>query len=176
MAESEHFQHYTLPWLNSSRFWVATGGNHDPVLKTVEHDKIITNGFCETPIGRVYLDSSTLLTGWPFAQTEDELFERYKNISNVDILVTHQPPYGILDRTTYGESCGSHALRDLVERLKPRVHVFGHIHEAFGSVAKKLSKKHDTLFVNCSITTEKYELRRHFPQILDKYEVALCDF
>lgn len=176
LAENEQFQQSTLPWLNSAKYWIATPGNHDPVLKSYEHDQIITNGYCDTPIGRVYLDPSTLLIDWPFGKTEDELFEQYKNIHDVDILVTHQPPYGILDRAVSGESCGSHALLDLVERLKPRIHVFGHIHEGFGYVAKKLSTKHETLFVNCSITTEKYQLRRHFPQLQDRYELSLCEF
>lgn len=50
----------------------------------------------------------------------------------VDILVTHEPPFGILDQTNKGVHAGSPALLRLVEVMKPRVHIFGHIHEGHG--------------------------------------------
>jgi Icc-related predicted phosphoesterase len=48
------------------------------------------------------------------------------------ILVTHSPPYGILDRSFLGRHVGSRALRRLVGARSPLVHLFGHAHEAFG--------------------------------------------
>lgn len=48
---------------------------------------------------------------------------------NVDVLVTHCPPRGHLDRLQLG--C-VHLLRE-VWRVRPRVHVFGHIHEGMGA-------------------------------------------
>ena len=48
----------------------------------------------------------------------------------IDILITHGPPLG------HGDLCSSHQragcldlLRDIQERVKPKYHVFGHIHE-----------------------------------------------
>ncbi len=52
--------------------------------------------------------------------------------SGTDILVTHGPPLGILDATARGESVGCADLLDAVRRLRPRLHVFGHIHEGYG--------------------------------------------
>ncbi|MEQ1503619.1 MAG: metallophosphatase domain-containing protein [Myxococcota bacterium] len=49
-----------------------------------------------------------------------------------DLLVTHGPPHGILDQCFDGRSVGDEALRDAVLRIRPRLHVFGHIHEAYG--------------------------------------------
>jgi predicted phosphodiesterase len=61
-----------------------------------------------------------------------------------DVLVTHGPPHGVLDRvggvvprlmaaaTGGREHVGCEELRDAVLRLRPRVHVFGHIHEGYG--------------------------------------------
>jgi Icc-related predicted phosphoesterase len=54
----------------------------------------------------------------------------------VDIMITHGPPMGILDRTLRHEDVGCEHLRRAVERVRPRLHVFGHIHEAWGGVKK----------------------------------------
>jgi Icc-related predicted phosphoesterase len=48
----------------------------------------------------------------------------------VDVLVTHGPPYGILDVTYENLTVGCEELAIAVkDRIKPRLHVFGHIHE-----------------------------------------------
>jgi Icc-related predicted phosphoesterase len=61
-----------------------------------------------------------------------------------DILITHGPPHGILDRvggplprlmagvTGRLAHVGCEELRVAVFRLRPRLHVFGHIHECYG--------------------------------------------
>jgi predicted phosphodiesterase len=50
----------------------------------------------------------------------------------LDLLVTHGPPHGILDRMVLGAHVGDEALREVVLERAPRLHVFGHIHEAHG--------------------------------------------
>ncbi|GBF08314.1 conserved hypothetical protein [Aeropyrum pernix] len=50
----------------------------------------------------------------------------------VDVLLTHHPPHGVLDTTFAGVRAGLHDLRSLVDSLKPRAHLFGHIHESPG--------------------------------------------
>jgi Icc-related predicted phosphoesterase len=75
---------------------------------------------------------------------------------NTDILVTHGPPRDILDHTRYEFRVGCEHLRDAVERIKPKLHVFGHIHEGYGIDIQ--SYPHDnftspikqTTFVNCA--------------------------
>lgn len=72
--------------------------------------------------------------------------------TDTDILITHQPPYGILDHSAnihYGDL----QLLDIVLKTKPRYHLFGHIHGAYG-----IEKSEQTTFVNASILSEKYEL------------------
>ncbi|RMD41270.1 hypothetical protein DV735_g3873, partial [Chaetothyriales sp. CBS 134920] len=54
----------------------------------------------------------------------------------VDIMLTHGPPHAILDRTFRDEDAGCTHLRRAVEWAKPRLHCFGHIHEAWGSVSR----------------------------------------
>ena len=52
----------------------------------------------------------------------------------IDIMLTHGPPKNILDKTDFGEEhVGCPHLRRAVERCKPRVHCFGHIHEGWGA-------------------------------------------
>lgn len=52
----------------------------------------------------------------------------------IDIMLTHGPPMNILDQTHYGEEhVGCAHLRRAVERCKPRLHCFGHIHEGWGA-------------------------------------------
>lgn len=68
-----------------------------------------------------------------------------------DVLVTHAPPHGILDRCYDDAVVGCEDLRAAVERLRPRIHVFGHIHEGYGT--QRLGA---TLFINASICTLRY--------------------
>ena len=48
-------------------------------------------------------------------------------------MLTHGPPQGILDQTYKSESVGCEFLRNAVERVRPRLHCFGHIHESWGA-------------------------------------------
>ncbi|KAG5642908.1 hypothetical protein DXG03_001915, partial [Asterophora parasitica] len=50
-----------------------------------------------------------------------------------DILLTHGPPARIFDRTRIGDLVGCEALRARLPELRPRLNVFGHIHEARGA-------------------------------------------
>ncbi|CRG90303.1 hypothetical protein PISL3812_07346 [Talaromyces islandicus] len=52
----------------------------------------------------------------------------------VDIMLTHGPPLGILDTVEHGEKVGCEHLLRACGRARPRLHVFGHIHEGFGAV------------------------------------------
>jgi Icc-related predicted phosphoesterase len=80
------------------------------------------------------------------------LREKWNKIPrDTDVLVTHGPPMGVLDLNYDGEHVGCADLRDVVERVKPRLHVFGHIHGDYGQA--KLGR---TLFVNASICDEAY--------------------
>ncbi|KAK4947640.1 hypothetical protein LTR10_013586 [Elasticomyces elasticus] len=55
----------------------------------------------------------------------------------IDIMLTHGPPQGILDLTSTNEPVGCEHLRRAVERCRPRIHCFGHIHESWGAVVKR---------------------------------------
>lgn len=65
-------------------------------------------------------------------ETHDESEALWKTCPKVDVLVTHAPPYGILD-ISRGKHLGNEEMRIAVEDwIKPRYHIFGHIHESAG--------------------------------------------
>jgi len=72
--------------------------------------------------------------------------------TNTDILITHGPPYGQLD-TVVGQSehLGCELLSDKVKSLKPKIHVFGHIHTGYG-----YKFDGDTHYFNASVLNEQY--------------------
>lgn len=72
--------------------------------------------------------------------------------SDVDILITHGPPHGHLDYVDYSkENVGCELLRDRINIIKPKIHVFGHIHSSYGY-------KFDgtTHFFNAAVLDERY--------------------
>lgn len=73
--------------------------------------------------------------------------------ASIDVLVTHGPPFGIFDETIDEIRVGCEDLRIAVqERVKPRIHCFGHIHECGDSI----SEIDAITFVNCSYVDERY--------------------
>ena len=56
-------------------------------------------------------------------------------------MMTHGPPLGILDKTSHGEEVGCAHLARAVERCKPRLHCFGHIHESWGAQLRSWTTK-----------------------------------
>ena len=81
----------------------------------------------------------------------------------LDILVTHGPPHGILDRMFLGLHVGCADLRRRVEAIPPRLHVFGHIHEARGMMHGKGGRPR---FINAA-SSHLLPLRPHAPMIVD---------
>jgi Icc-related predicted phosphoesterase len=75
---------------------------------------------------------------------------------DTDVLITHGPPHLIRDMvprpwTLAVENVGCEELREAVFRIKPKVHVFGHIHEGRG-----FTKIEETLFINASCLDGSY--------------------
>lgn len=82
---------------------------------------------------------------------------------NTDVLITHAPPQGMFDecpawrpprrRGKNIEHAGCADLMEAVQRIEPRVHCFGHIHEGGG----KMRRVGKTTFVNASTCTRQYK-------------------
>lgn len=73
---------------------------------------------------------------------------------NLDVLISHGPPHGILDISIFNKvHCGCEELFRKVLEVKPRFHVFGHIHYYGG----RWESMGNTNFVNAAICDENYE-------------------
>jgi len=78
-----------------------------------------------------------------------------KNFDNLDILLCHQPPYGVLDKVGFkgapkhwlGKHAGSESILKYIEKKHPRYALCGHIHEAKGR--KKIGET-EVINLGCS--------------------------
>ena len=95
--------------------------------------------------------------GWAFNRDSEFRKKYWENLpEKIDILLTHCPPLSILDsfpvrNTLKILSVGDEYLLDAVKKVKPKYHVFGHIHESYGTLITK-----DTTFINASFVDEHY--------------------
>lgn len=103
---------------------------------------------------------------WAFNLPRGEaLREKWAKIpDDTDVLITHGPPQGILDRTYSGEAVGCADLLERIEAVRPALHVFGHIHEGAG-----ILEAGPTTFVNASTCTLAYEPKN--PAIVVDFDV-----
>lgn len=101
-----------------------------------------------SPVQPAFLD-------WAFNRKKGtEINKHWKLIpKDTDILITHGPPFGILDRTTSNSNAGCEMLLKKVNQIKPKLHVFGHIHEGYG-----MMEKGETIFANASSVNVNYQL------------------
>lgn len=94
--------------------------------------------------------------GWEFnlPRNSKELKQKWNNIPlDVDILLTHSPIYGFLDTSREGIHCGCEMLYERVSKIKPWIHAWGHIHEAYGQ--KTVGNRE---ILNSSILDRNYQV------------------
>lgn len=77
---------------------------------------------------------------------------------DTQVLVTHGPPRGILDRNFRGENHGCDDLRDVIDQRldRLRLHIFGHMHPGGGQILKSRGR----IFVNAAICDESGYAKR----------------
>lgn len=75
---------------------------------------------------------------------------------DTDVLVTHGPPFGVLDYSEYGKMrAGCEDLLEVVQRIKPAIHCFGHLHASYGMV-----ERGGTTFLNAAVLNDRYDVAR----------------
>lgn len=163
-------------WLGSlpHRHKVVIAGNHD----------LLFESYPEMARGRlnsaIYLENSgTEILGlkfwgspvqptfhnWAFNVDRGAAIRRYwkKIPPDTDVLITHGPPFGTLDKTDIlGPHLGCEDLTKAVLQIKPKLHVFGHIHGGHGQEINKSG----TLFVNAAVLNERY-VHTHAPIVIE---------
>lgn len=166
-------------WLRDQPFdcKLVIAGNHDFLF---EKDYNLARAAIQDGVGgTVYLQDQVFVLDdvvfygapwsvkyhfWAFGNDpgKAESIARWDKIPpGVDVLITHGPPKGILDLAPNGYSLGDSDLTARVQALKPRLHVFGHVHHSHGT-----AKVGDTLFVNAAICDEQYKHTQE-PIVLD---------
>ncbi len=93
-----------------------------------------------------------------FTAKTDKGIAKYWDLipSDVDILITHSPPFTIRDKIVDGKQVGSPSLMaHHIQRLRPKLWVFGHIHEAYGQEGPY--QWNGTKYVNASHVNERYK-------------------
>ena len=149
-------------WFNKqpATYKILIAGNHDSYLERHPSPKAIFSypfylqDECITIDGlKIYGTPYQPIFGfWSFNLPEEELVKKWDMIpEDIDILITHCPPYGICDFTTDGEHAGSESLYNKIKD-KNLIHIFGHIHEGYG-----VEFEEHNLYINCSICNESYQ-------------------
>ncbi len=138
--------HSFLTWFNEQAFThkIFIAGNHDFLAETdpirfremipsgliyLENDGIELEGqyFWGSPITPWFFD-------WAFNRHRGEEIQPYWEAipPETSVLITHGPPYGIRDLNVQGQLTGCGDLNRRIWQVRPSLHLFGHIHEAYG--------------------------------------------
>jgi len=141
---------------------VFIAGNHDDCLFGAEINGLPDN--CHYLHGNGVAINGVRFFGIPMF-VEDDISGNYakmlENIpSDTEVLITHQPPYGILDKSGHYHF-GSMDLDEIIRCIQPKAHLFGHIH-----IANGLYQNGHVLYSNAALVGEDYDLSRS-PHIIE---------
>ena len=99
--------------------------------------------------------------GWAFNRDRSKIGQIWDTIpKDVDIIVTHGPPKGVLDLSYNRDGtlkfCGDKALKRVIRIINPKLVCFGHIHNYDGITNQGYTKlaDGDTIYSNASIVTD----------------------
>jgi Icc-related predicted phosphoesterase len=139
------------------RHKVVIPGNHEFILESnPELSRLITNATLlinestSADWTSIWGSPLTPLNGVAFGRSDAVDRRRiYESIpAGTDIVITHGPPYGILDGNPSEPltPTGDLELRQAIVRVRPRLHVFGHSHAGYG-----VRPTRHTLFINSAL-------------------------
>lgn len=153
-------------WLGKQPFEhrVVCGGNHDRYFQNSPHQAraLLSNA--------IYLENEGLtidnvsfwgspytpeFMNWAFMYRRGPAARQYWDQIpyNLDVLITHGPPFGILDQSMPdGPHLGCEELFEAVKEKKPNIHLFGHIHGGVGTFENGVTR-----FVNAAYLNEQYK-------------------
>jgi Icc-related predicted phosphoesterase len=178
-------EHKAIKWYrNQFQHWIDTlpcekvlfiAGNHDPLESCIEtmrstfsmYDK--ATYLCDESYIYTKGEQSIKIYGTPWCKifgnwhfmSNDECLEKvyYKIPNDLDILITHDVPYGFSDVILQsmpwntGEHLGNIPLFDAIRRTQPKYHISGHLHSANREWIDIGKTKH----INASILDEQYQ-------------------
>jgi Icc-related predicted phosphoesterase len=156
----------------SPKYKIYVAGNHDSSIEK----KLVTKKDFEDN-GIIYLENDYVTIegikifgspytpnfgNWSFMRDRNKLDRFWCSAihDDTDIVVTHGPPKGILDKSETREGlmecCGDKSLLNKLLEVQPAYHLFGHIHNCRGVVNAGMQKLSvcDTFFSNGSVVTD----------------------
>jgi Icc-related predicted phosphoesterase len=180
------FNRNIRPWLAASpaTHKILTWGNHDwcgqacdfrhdsPASASTTDLQIVVDEATRVPLGSAAGTGegaseltiwatpwSNQFMDWAFMKQPMELAGVYAAIpAGIDILVSHQPPYGYGDaytdvRSGRIEHLGSRELLGTIDRVRPKLVICGHIHGGHGRY-----ERNGIPIYNVSVVDEQYRL------------------
>ena len=149
---------------------IIVPGNHDFYFEKTEIEEILPSNI------NLLIDSglehqglnfwgspySPVTPNWAFSRERGKDIAEHWNLipENVDFLITHTPPYKILDEIGSGEKLGCEELARAIEEKNPGHHLFGHIHFAAGTTVKN-----GIPYFNTTILDERMRIM-HSPAVI----------
>ena len=140
------------------QFKIFVAGNHDFCLESGQIEGLSEN--CH------YLSNSGAeidgieFWGVPYFLSNELNGDTEQLMSKIpketNILITHRPPYGILDFDD-GNNFGCVDLLQTVPKIRPKYHLFGHIHAGYG-----IEKSQHTTFINASLVRKNKVVNEPF--------------
>lgn len=191
--------HTFFQWLAAQKYSkkVLIGGNHDNFLENTNIlEESYIKSLLEDNIFEYLLDSGFEFEGIKFwgspwsakfygqnpecaafsFKSRYQMEEKWNLIPNdIDILITHTPPFGILDYTSNSQRVGcmmlDNAIKSRLNNLK--IHIFGHIHEAYG--VQRDEPPSNRLYINASQVDARYRnVNKPVDIILEDKRTTIC--
>lgn len=153
---------------------ICIAGNHDTHLERIDKKQCkqlftnaiyLENDYLEIEGLKIYGSPYTPeFNNWSFMyqRRSKEANDLWKQIpDNLDLLISHGPPYQILDKNQNNENCGCEVLQREVFIKMPKRHLFGHIH----GYGHQYIEKERIKFYNTSVLDETYKLTHKITEI-----------
>jgi Icc-related predicted phosphoesterase len=178
-VQSVWFDRMIRPWIAASpaRHRIATWGNHDFCGQACDYSsdrpgrapattlQIVVDELTTVPSAAstgardvtIWATPWSIAFGdWAFMKSAEQLAATYARIpAGIDVLMSHQPPYGYGDLVTdlSGDRAhvGSRELLAAIERVRPGIVVCGHIHAGHGRYEHQ-----GVPIYNVSVVDERY--------------------
>jgi len=150
-----------------TKYKIFVAGNHDIAIERrlidmrsynftyLENESVEIEGlkFWGSPI------SPSFGVGWGFNKSRDKMYQLWDTIpKDTDCIITHGPPKGILDLNSNVESCGCSALAKTVDKIRPQLVMFGHIHDNDKVKNSGLLLRDSIIYSNGSVVNDRLEL------------------
>lgn len=154
-------------WFGKQRFdlILCIGGNHDFELekhasytRTPFKNAVYLEGDAFEYLGVKFYGAPWIpeLRGQAFYKNDEDLELAWSKIpTDVDVLVTHTPPSGVLDVSSRGLKLGCEYLSAELASRAPVLHCFGHVHASSG-----IHRVGDTTYINAAQVNSQYQLSR----------------